>query len=429
MILVCWNSPLLLLLLLLFCSSEAFVITTPLLSSSLFSKFKQQQQFHYSNQNRSRRRRIALNSNDDTVGTTTTTTLLSEEEVLHPNNNNNNKPVVLPKTQPLSPHSFAGMVEQALIDKFSADGNVDRILESWRLLDLGYEHHEFAGRHQLPPIMETTTSKCQQHAHSYVPGLRATQFYNTEDYDWCRQLQSRYPILKQEFDTVTKSSSIKEGNNVWAGALTEDASSYGTGWKTLVLMDRGIWDPTNVNLFPETASAIRDLQVPCTEIFFASMDAHSKIAPHSDFTNFVVTSHLGLDVPDRCHLTIGDETRQWKNGELLLFDTSILHEAKNDSDRTRYILMLRVWHPDLTETERKALQFLYDALAIPELANPDPSIRFRAELELQAIKAFPTITSSKAAAAAATNGGGGGFSSGGSGGGKKKKKKKKKAKK
>ena len=36
-------------------------------------------------------------------------------------------------------------------------------------------------------------------------------------------------------------------------------------------MDRGVWDPVNVNLFPKAAKAIHDARVPATEVFFARL--------------------------------------------------------------------------------------------------------------------------------------------------------------
>jgi aspartyl/asparaginyl beta-hydroxylase (cupin superfamily) len=308
---------------------------------------------------------------------------------------------IIPETQPLAPHTFAGMVEMALIERFGVDKkcehdtSIGRIIESWRLLDKDYVHHEFLGSG------DPSESSCYQEAHSFVPGLKAQEFYDTKNYPWCQKLAKKYKDIKEEFKLVTSDMSklVKEGNNIWASALTDDASSYGTGWKTLVLMDRGIWDPINANLFPRTSMAIRDSGAPVTEAFFASMQPKSSIAPHSDFTNFVVTCHLGLDIPDsglnKCRLTIGDETRQWINGEVLLFDTSILHEAVNESDRTRYILMLRVWHPDLTPPEKEALQFIYDCLALPNLVSQDESERQEAETQLQLMKSFPVLGRSK----------------------------------
>ena len=66
---------------------------------------------------------------------------------------------------------------------------------------------------------------------------------------------------------------------------------------------------------------------------------------------------------------MGDETVGWKNGKVLLFDTSILHKASNRADVTRYILMMRIYHPELTAVERSAMQLVFDCLDEPELVG------------------------------------------------------------
>ena len=72
-----------------------------------------------------------------------------------------------------------------------------------------------------------------------------------------------------------------------------------------------------------------------------------------------------------CRLRVGDSTRQWLTGRVSVFDTSIYHDAHNDSDEVRYVLMLRVWHPDLSEVERKALQYTFDCLDVPGLLSEE----------------------------------------------------------
>ena len=72
-----------------------------------------------------------------------------------------------------------------------------------------------------------------------------------------------------------------------------------------------------------------------------------------------------------CDLTVGDETVEWRNGKVTLFDTSILHKAENRAPVTRYILMMRVYHPELSLLERSALQLVFDCLDEPELLD-DP---------------------------------------------------------
>jgi aspartate beta-hydroxylase len=238
-----------------------------------------------------------------------------------------------------------------------------------------------------------------QECHSYVPGLTIKPFWDSKDFDWAAYLEKSYPDIRKEFDRVNADMQTlkEEGNNIWAGALTEDASSYGEGWRTLVLMNRGRWDPVNVNLFPKTAKAVHDSGIPATEVFFACMTGPSQIKRHTDFTNFVLTSHLAVDIPysgeDKCRISVGDETREWINGKVMVFDTSLLHDAVNESDRMRYILMFRLWHPDLTETERLALQFTYDCLEIPGLVSANPEERFMAEEIAKSVRAFPSLAS------------------------------------
>jgi hypothetical protein len=74
-----------------------------------------------------------------------------------------------------------------------------------------------------------------------------------------------------------------------------------------------------------------------------------------------------------------------------MFDNSIMHAAINESDKTRYILMLRLWHPDLTDVERQAIQFTWDCLQIPELVSIHPEERAKAERYVEDIRAFPEI--------------------------------------
>eukprot|EP00588_Corethron_pennatum_P005692 CAMPEP_0194296110 /NCGR_PEP_ID=MMETSP0169-20130528/55193_1 /TAXON_ID=218684 /ORGANISM="Corethron pennatum, Strain L29A3" /LENGTH=403 /DNA_ID=CAMNT_0039045477 /DNA_START=143 /DNA_END=1354 /DNA_ORIENTATION=+ len=309
---------------------------------------------------------------------------------------------------PIRPGTFAASVRDAIVERYGA-GPARRVLASWNAADVGHERREYVG--DLPtvrPRMDRPApgeSNCVQHCTSYVPGLSIREWWWDEDGvaidgapprpSWAVDLEKSFPAIREEFLAATSDPSLaSKGSNVWAGALTDDASGYGMGWTTLVLMDRGQWDRTNLNLFPETTAAIRKSGIPCTEAFFASMSPGSNIKLHSDFTNFVLTSHLPLVVPGapgQCRLSVGDECRPWKEGSVTLFDTSIMHDAINESDETRYILMFRLWHPDLTEEERGALQLIYDCLEHPGLLSADPGEKFMAEQQVAIMKEVPDI--------------------------------------
>ena len=70
---------------------------------------------------------------------------------------------------------------------------------------------------------------------------------------------------------------------------------------------------------------------------------------------------------------VGDERREWRNGKLMLFDTSVMHCAANEAARDRYVLMLRVWHPGLSPPEVDALSWIFRCLDDPALAAPPPT--------------------------------------------------------
>ena len=53
---------------------------------------------------------------------------------------------------------------------------------------------------------------------------------------------------------------------------------------------------------------------------------------------------------------VGAVTREWRVGEAWAFDDTIEHEAWNDSDEPRAILIVDTWNPFLSEAEREVVR-------------------------------------------------------------------------
>jgi aspartyl/asparaginyl beta-hydroxylase (cupin superfamily) len=66
---------------------------------------------------------------------------------------------------------------------------------------------------------------------------------------------------------------------------------------------------------------------------------------------------------------VGGETREWVEGKAFAFDDTIEHEAWNDSDRRRAVLIVDTWNPYLTQREREAI-VRYTDMADRTLAAP-----------------------------------------------------------
>jgi aspartyl/asparaginyl beta-hydroxylase (cupin superfamily) len=80
-------------------------------------------------------------------------------------------------------------------------------------------------------------------------------------------------------------------------------------------------------------------------------------------TNTRLVAHLPLIVPPGCGFRVGSETRQWIPGKAWLFDDTIEHEAWNNSDELRAILIFDVWNPYLTAAERDLVSASTGAIA------------------------------------------------------------------
>jgi aspartate beta-hydroxylase len=64
-------------------------------------------------------------------------------------------------------------------------------------------------------------------------------------------------------------------------------------------------------------------------------------------------------VPADCGIRVGGEARTWGDGCCIIFDDSFEHEVWNESAHERIVLIVDVWHPDLSDDEVKLLDGLY----------------------------------------------------------------------
>jgi hypothetical protein len=75
-------------------------------------------------------------------------------------------------------------------------------------------------------------------------------------------------------------------------------------------------------------------------------------------TNLRIRCHFGLDVPGSAELIVNGITKPWREGRCLMFDDSFPHELLNAGERECALLVVDLWHPDLTDDEVMLLQGL-----------------------------------------------------------------------
>jgi aspartate beta-hydroxylase len=91
---------------------------------------------------------------------------------------------------------------------------------------------------------------------------------------------------------------------------------------------------------------------------FSLLKPKTRIPPHNGVTNVRLVTHLALIIPEDCGFRVGNDTRQWVPGRAWVFDDTIEHEAWNESDKLRVVLIFDIWHPHLTPPERALITAL-----------------------------------------------------------------------
>lgn len=118
---------------------------------------------------------------------------------------------------------------------------------------------------------------------------------------------------------------------------------YDAGWRVFGLYGFGRKLEKNCALCPKTTRLVERIPGLVTA-GFSKLEPRTHIRPHCGYTNQVLRCHLPLRVPalGRCQLRVGPEVRSWEPGHCLVFDDTTEHEAWNDTEEDRIILLLDV---------------------------------------------------------------------------------------
>lgn len=130
-------------------------------------------------------------------------------------------------------------------------------------------------------------------------------------------------------------------------------------WKQLELFSRGIKIKENCKKCPFTCKIIETLAdaKDCRrgQVKFSVMHPGTHVWPHCGPTNCRLRSHLGLKVPPKTFIRVVNETRSWQEGQVFIFDDSFEHEVWHNGSDVRMVLIVDVWHPELSEMEKRTL--------------------------------------------------------------------------
>lgn len=183
----------------------------------------------------------------------------------------------------------------------------------------------------------------------FVPRLAAQPFFERSQFAWVEALEAKTDVIRSELMRALEA---------------QGEAFHSKPWSVFYLWLNGKADEANLALCPETVKALAAVDQAhitdaCPNAMFSALAPRTHIPAHTGESNARLVVHLPLIVPEKCGtLRVGFEEREWKVGEALIFDDSIEHEAWNNSDELRVVLLFDIWHPALSLKDREMVNAL-----------------------------------------------------------------------
>ncbi|HXQ31058.1 MAG TPA: aspartyl/asparaginyl beta-hydroxylase domain-containing protein [Steroidobacteraceae bacterium] len=249
----------------------------------------------------------------------------------------------------------------------------DRALEAFledRLKDMRARYPgEPLGRFEkcLATMLQKQPIYRQQPSFMYFPGLPAIEFYERSDFPWLDSIEAATADIRAELLGVLADGTemlqpyVAIGDGVPLDQWKE--LNHSRRWGVYYLWREGVAFPDHIARCPRTVAALEawprcDVPGCGPTAVFSILDAKTRIPPHTGVSNTRLVVHLPLIIPPGCSFRVGAERREWQPGKAFVFDDTMEHEAWNDSDVPRAVLILDIWSPLLSAAERDLVRSL-----------------------------------------------------------------------
>jgi aspartyl/asparaginyl beta-hydroxylase (cupin superfamily) len=210
--------------------------------------------------------------------------------------------------------------------------------------------------------------------HFHYPGLREIEYHDRAQFPWLEELEAATDAVSLELEAAMASRAADLRPYI-RYADSEPMAQWkplnnNRDWTAIHLIERGSAVEANSALCPATMALLDRFPQPWIDgcganAMFSMLAPRTAIPAHVGVANFRLVCHLPLIVPNRCWFRVGEEVRDWERGTAWVFDDTIEHEARNETDHLRVILIFDVWHPDLSPAEREAIAATVGAAAMP----------------------------------------------------------------
>jgi aspartate beta-hydroxylase len=209
------------------------------------------------------------------------------------------------------------------------------------------------------------------------PGLPQVQFQPRATVPWLTAVEQAAPDIRRELEALTEPGLFKPYVEPRADRPNADASGMDSNpdWSALFLWKDGIEQAEIARRCPRTLEALAEVPLcrirgRTPSILFSRLTPGARIPPHHGLINTRLICHLPLVAPAGSRFRVGNDQREWTEGQAWAFDDTIEHEAVNQGTADRTILIFDVWKPEMTTEERDLVAAMFEAIDAYGAAAP-----------------------------------------------------------
>jgi beta-hydroxylase len=156
-------------------------------------------------------------------------------------------------------------------------------------------------------------------------------------------LTDHWQVIRDEARAAYRAGAIKAARDYNDIGFN---SFFRKGWTRFYLKWYDQPLPSAAAMCPRTVELVQAIPT-INGAMFAVLPPGGKLGKHRDPYAGSLRYHLGLDTPNSpdCAITVDGETRAWRDGEAMIFDETLIHDAHNTSDKIRIILFCDLVRP------------------------------------------------------------------------------------
>ena len=159
-------------------------------------------------------------------------------------------------------------------------------------------------------------------------------------FPFAQMLEDKYAIFKEElYNILNLNSSV-------FGTENENLNSFSGGdWTALVIKSANGYSTFSSHL-PRTTQILQNITEEFLLVKYSALKPGTHILPHTGPSNKRLRAHFCITHTGGARMRVGEEWRTWREGEVLILDSSFEHEVIHDGRDTRIVLILDIWHPE-----------------------------------------------------------------------------------